>query len=166
MLPGYSNTPEGLNLRPANTGDSAFIESLYRTTREDLRQLDADKEIVENLIDMQFDAQTNGYGEQFPNAMHFVVEKLGERIGRVIVDFGSNEVRIVDIAFIPRARGQGYGTAILRMMQQAAAKIMAPLALSVNSFNTEAKNLYLRLGFQVEEYHPPIERMIWYPRLA
>lgn len=64
------------------------MESLYRSGRDDLRLINAEPEFVEELIDMQFRARTAGYGEAFPNAFYFVVEKLGERIGQITVDSG------------------------------------------------------------------------------
>ena len=74
-----------LGMRPARPSDSGFIESLYRSTREDLRLVDAEDDFIEALITMQQQAQTVGYGNLFPNAMTFIVEKQGEPIGRVMV---------------------------------------------------------------------------------
>ncbi len=96
-------------------------------------------------------------------AMYFVLEVMGTRIGRVVVDFGSKEVHIVDIAIVPEARGRGYGTQILRLMQQAAAKARAPLTLAVGRTNTRARQLYLALGFRVEQADAAVERMAWHP---
>lgn len=163
MLPGTSNLPDGLSLRPAGPSDQPFIQSLYASTRNDLRLVDGERDFVESLIDMQFQAQSTGYGSQFPNAMYFIVEKLGERIGRVTLDFGTNEVRLVDIAFITAARGKGYGTTVLKAIQHTAAKIRAPVALSVMKTNLAVKRLYLGLGFRTEESGPIYERMVWYP---
>ncbi len=163
MLSGNMKFQGGLSLRPMKTSDSAFIESLYRTTRDDLRMIDAEDEFVEDLIDIQHHAQTQGYGDMFPNAMYFVAEYQGERIGRTVLDFGQNEVRVVDIALMPAARGKGYGSQILQAVQRVAGKIMAPVSLTVRADHMSAKQLYMRLGFVVEEARMPIERMIWYP---
>lgn len=163
MIPGDVSLPAGLHLRPARPSDNGFIESLYRATRDDLRLINAEDGFVEALIDMQYEAQTQGYATQYPNAMYFIAEKLGERIGRVTLDFGPNEVRVVDIAFIPAARGQGYGTHILRALQQAAAMVRAPLTLTVHRANLAAKRLYLSLGFRVESGDAMVEFMAWYP---
>jgi len=166
MLSPRINLPDNLKLRPVRDDDAGFVESLYRSTRDDLRMLDAEPDAVESLIEMQYQAQTHGYDEQFPNAWHFVVEYLGDRIGRVIMDFGPNEVHVVDIAFIPAARGKGHGAQVLKAMQAAAAKVRAPLTLSVNPLNAAAKRLYLQLGFQVVEIGFMAERLAWYPSVA
>lgn len=64
-----------------------------------------EQDYIESIVEMQFKAQTQGYGDQFPNAMYFIIEKHHEPIGKAIIDFGHNEVRLIDIAFIPQARG-------------------------------------------------------------
>ncbi len=163
MLTGSINFQSGLSLRPMGAADAAFNETLYRSTRDDLRLLDAEEDFIEALIDSQRQAQTQGYGDMFPNAMYFVAEHHNERIGRVVLDFGQNEIRVVDIALIPAARGKGYGSQVLQAVQMVAGKVMAPVALSVRFDHLRAKQLYGRLGFVVEEAQIPYERMVWYP---
>jgi ribosomal protein S18 acetylase RimI-like enzyme len=163
MVSGSMAFQGGLSLRPMGNSDKAFIESLYRSTRDDLRMIDAEEDFIEGLIEMQQNAQTEGYGDMFPNAMYFVAEYHNERVGRVVLDFGQNEIRVVDIALIPAVRGKGYGSQILQAVQLTASKVMAPVALSVRFDNLHAKQLYARLGFTVEEAQIPYERMVWYP---
>ncbi|MBS1157643.1 MAG: family N-acetyltransferase [Proteobacteria bacterium] len=163
MLPGYASYTGSLNIRPARPEDSGFVEMLYRSTRDDLRLIAAEDDFIEELIGMQQQAQTVGYGDMFPNAMYFIVERLGDRIGRIVVDFGHNEVRLVDVAFVPQARSSGYGTEILRLLQTAAMQARAPLALSVQRSNLRAKQLYAALGFVSEGGDTMYERLIWYP---
>lgn len=165
MTPGNFALPDNLTIRAARSEDQGFMASLYRTTRDDLRRLDADREFVESLIDMQQQAQVVGYGEQFPNAHYFIVERLGERIGRIVVDFGQSEVRLVDIAFLPGARGQGYGTQVIRALQRAATQVHTPLALVVHRDDPRARRLYGALGFVVAETHPMADKMVWTPVL-
>ncbi len=164
MMLNNNQLSDNLRIRPARPEDNGFIEMLYRTTRQDLRLIDAETDFIEELIAMQQRAQIAGYGETFPNAMYFVVERLDERIGRVVVDFGSNEVHVVDIALIPAAQGHGYGTQVIRVLQQAAAETRAPVVLSVSRTNPGAKRAYLALGFRVEHSDGVVERMAWYPR--
>ncbi|MFO7593325.1 MAG: GNAT family N-acetyltransferase [Pseudomonadota bacterium] len=157
------NLTEGLHIRPARDTDNPFIELLYRETREDLLLLDAEADFVEELIEMQMKAQSIGYGTAFPNALYYIVEKQGERIGRVTVDFGANEVHVIDLALIRAARSRGYGAAVLKAVQMAAVKVMAPVSLSVDFNNLRAKQFYYRLGFRFEGVVGPAERWAWYP---
>lgn len=158
--------PDGFSMRLARPSDNVFLESLHNSTRDDLRLIDGEPEFIESLIEMQFKAQTQGYGDQFPNAMYLIVEKLGERVGHVAVDFGHNEVRIIDIALIRAARGKGYGAAILKSMQMTAAKVGAPLTLTVLRSNPRAAQLYFSLGFKVEQSDAIADLMVWYPTAA
>jgi ribosomal protein S18 acetylase RimI-like enzyme len=155
-----------LSIRPARDRDRPFIEYLYHTTRDDLRQIEATPGFIESLIQQQQRAQTVGYGDQFPNAMYFIVEKQGARIGRIVLDFDLDEIRVVDIAMLPEAQGLGYGTEILRVLKQAATSACAPLVLSVSRQNIIARRLYEQEGFQVCERHEIYDHMTWYPIYA
>ena len=157
------NLANGLAVRPARDNDRVFIEALHNSTRDDLRMIDAEEDFIETLIEQQHQAQTVGYGEMFPNAMYFIVEKHSEKIGRIVIDFGMNEVRLVDLAFIPVARGKGYGSNVIQMLQKAAKLNQVPLTLSVITHNHVAKALYFKLGFCVLEQSGSHEQLVWYP---
>ena len=158
-----STMPAGISLRPATANDQPFIELLYRSARPDLQFIDGGQELVETVMAQQFNAHTQGAGETYPNAMHFIIEKTQHSIGALIVDFGHNEVRVIYVAFIPAARGFGYGKAILQGVQQAATSSHCPVAVVVWHNNPGAKRIYLELGFQVEESQMLADRMVWYP---
>ncbi|MFZ2403628.1 MAG: GNAT family N-acetyltransferase [Methylobacter sp.] len=166
MQAGNIILPNNMNIRPAREEDSGFIESLYRSSRDDLRLIQAEDDFVEELILMQHKAQNQAYGEMYPNAFYFVVEKQGEKIGRIIVDFGHNEVRLLDITFIREARGKGFGSGVIKALQYAASQTKAPLTLSVHRSNPGARRLYLSLGFRVEQSDPMVEQLAWYPLYA
>lgn len=155
--------PAGLNLRSVRPEDSGFLEALYRSTRDDLRQINAENSFIEELIRMQHALQMQGNAAHYPNALQLVVERLGERIGRIIVDFGRDEIKILSIAFMSSERGKGNGSGILRGLQQAAADMRVPLVLDVMHGNLKAKQLYLRLGFGVEQSGRIEDRMVWRP---
>jgi len=157
------NIPAGLHIRPASSSDTAFLAKLHHSTRQDLQILDAGQDLVEELIDMQFRAQQQGYGDKFPDAMYFIIEKHHEAIGKATLDFGHNEIRLIDLAFIPAARNHGFGKAIIQSFQHCAAQTMTPLTLSVLQHNIAAKRLYLSLGFTIDQISPPYELLIWYP---
>ena len=116
------------------------------------------------MIAQQFQVQEQGLGENFPDAMHYVVEKLGTAIGALSTDFGPNEIRVLYLAFIPQARGQGYGRAVLQGVQKAAQQIRCPVATVVWTSNPHARRHYLALGFEVQERNPAAERLVWYPK--
>ena len=156
--------PAGLHLRPQRDSDALFLAQLYNSRREDLRLAIADRDFIEELIEMQFRAQREGYGQQFPNALYFIVESHHESIGRAAVDFGQNEVRVIDIALIPAARNKGHGTSVIRALQMAANKARAPLTLTVMLDNPRAVELYAKLGFRVEQQTLTHALLAWYPQ--
>ncbi|CAM3536265.1 Acetyltransferase (GNAT) family protein [Vibrio aerogenes CECT 7868] len=158
------NIPEGLHIRPSRETDKPFLEKLHHAARQDLQLIDGEKEFIESIVEMQFRAQTEGYGSQFPDAMYFIIEKHHEPIGRAAIDFGHNEAHLLDIAFLPQARGHGFGKAIIQSFQMAAAQSGLPVSLNVLQGNWGAKQLYLSLGFVVEAARPPYEEMRWYPQ--
>jgi ribosomal protein S18 acetylase RimI-like enzyme len=158
-----SSMPLGISVRPATQNDQPFLESLYRASRPDLQLIDGEPELIETVVAQQRNVMEQGAGNQFPNAMHFIIEKTQHNVGALVVDFGPNEVRVVYIAFIPAARGFGYGKAMLQGVLQAAANNRCPVSVVVWRNNLGAKRLYLELGFRVEESDVVAEVMRWYP---
>src|SRR3546814_1551262 len=140
---------EGLVVRPSRVNDGPFLQSLYQASRPDLQWIDGEPEQVQHVIAQHFQVQEQCMGEHCPNAMHYVVEKLGTAIGALSTDFGPNEIRVLYLAFIPQARGQGYGRAVLQGVQKAAQQIRCPVATVVWASNPHARRHYLALGFEI-----------------
>ncbi|MCX2543251.1 GNAT family N-acetyltransferase [Pseudomonas sp. COW5] len=155
---------DGLVVRPSRATDGPFLQSLYQSARPDLQWIDGDQEQVQQIVAQQFQVQEQGMGESHPNAMHYVVEKLGTAIGALSTDFGPNEIRVLYIAFIPQARGKGYGRVVLQGVQKAAQQVRCPVATVVWANNPHARQHYLALGFAVEDRNPAAERLVWYPQ--
>lgn len=161
-----SNTlelPAGLHVRPSNESDDVFLLELYQSTRTDLDLINAPDDFILELKKSQYTAQTQSYQEQFPNAMLFTLEYYGKRIGRAIVDFGHNEVFVVDISMIEEAQGKGLGSSVIRSFMHCSTQAGIPLRLSVLQQNTGAKALYSRLGFVFEEQIGLRDYLAYYP---
>lgn len=148
-------------VRTADDGDQEFLKRLYASTRDDLRRMTADPVFVESLIALQQNMQAAGYRNAYPDAQYLIVEQHGEAIGRLVLNIGSDDMRLVDIAFLPQARGKGFGTAVLRALQRSAAQVRLPVRLSVHAGNARARCLYAALGFQFESGNDMAEQMIW-----
>ena len=158
-----NSSAAGLSMRPSRPTDGPFLQSLYRSARPELQWIDADPEVVEQVVAQQFQVQERGIGEHFPDAMHYVVEKLDTPIGVLSADFGPNEIRVLYLAFIPAARGKGFGRSVLQGVQKAAEQVRCPVATVVWASNPQARQHYLALGFRVEESSPGADRLVWYP---
>lgn len=155
--------PDGLYLRPKVPSDEPFLQALYISTRDDLLLIDQCQDEYQQLVEMQYQAQCAGYGEQFPNALYFIIEHHHQPVGKVSIDFGANDIRIVDLALVREARGKNLGKGVIQSLQFAATQAGAPLSLTVEQQNLFARRLYHSLGFIVESEQQPYALMVWYP---
>ena len=139
-------------LRPATDGDRAFLRAVYGGTRvEELAAVpwtDAEKAA---FLDQQFSAQDTHYREHYPTAEFLVILDGDEPVGRLYVDRWKREIRIMDIALLPQARGRGIGSALLGELIEESERSGKALSIHVELENP-ARSLYDRLGFEeVEE---------------
>lgn len=139
-------------LRPATDDDRAFLRAVYGGTRaEELASVpwtDAEKAA---FLDQQFSAQDTHYREHYPTAEFLVILDGDEPVGRLYVDRWKREIRIMDIALLPQARGRGIGSALLSELIEESERSGKALSIHVELENP-ARSLYDRLGFEeVEE---------------
>ena len=165
MITGTVTLPHGMTARPARKADKNFLEKLFKDSRNDLKAAKAPRDVIEMTIDMQLAAQTSGYGSLFPNAIYLVLEKNGSRIGRVTIDIGSIDIRLVDLCFISKAQNRGYGTAIIQWAMTCAARIPRPLVVPTRRDNPALLGFLLMAGFKEDTSisDEVFARMIWFP---
>jgi ribosomal protein S18 acetylase RimI-like enzyme len=96
---------------------------------------------------MQFGAQDAAWREARPAMAMSVIEVDGEPAGRLYVDTGPDETRIVDIALLPEFRGRGVGGGLVREIIAAGEARGASVTIHVEREN-RARSLYERLGFE------------------
>jgi len=139
---------ESIRYRPATEEDLPFLFVLYATTRaEEMRAVPWSDGQKLAFLDMQFRAQKSHYEQYYCDAEHLVIEKDGAPIGRLYIDRAPDDIRIVDIALMPEARGGGIGTMLLREILDEGAASSRVVSIHVEHYNP-AKRLYERLGFQ------------------
>lgn len=153
--------PEPFALRDRTDTDQAFVQALYSSTREDLRQALPDPAQLLPLLAMQQNAQEAGFRRQFPEARQWLLLRSGRPIGRVVVDAAAQNLRVVDIAIVPEARRSGAATAVLRALQAHALAQGLPLCLAVAHGNHAAQSLYRRLGFATTSEDGTHAQMVW-----
>lgn len=154
----------GLIMRPSRPGDSPFLQSLYDEVRSDLDVLQDTPDFHRQILDFQFLAQTQGYGEQHPEAWYFIIEHLGTSIGKVTIDFSDDHIHLIDIAFISSYRGKGNGQVVIQAIQEIAAKLRVALTLSVFSQDQCLIQWYCRLGFTPQTQQSAHTVMCWLPQ--
>ena len=141
-----------VTLRPETDADADVLLAIYASTRaHEMAQVDWADEQKAAFVQMQFEAQRRHYVEHYPGASFEVIERGGAPIGRLYLHEGSDDVRVMDIALLPEARGHGIGAALLRSVIDAAAASGRRVSVHVELGNP-ARRLYERLGFlPVEE---------------
>jgi len=101
----------------------------------------------EQIMRLQFQAQTVSYRNDFPRARFDIIELDRQAIGRIVVDRPGSMVHIVDQAIAPQWRNKGIGSTIMRALMDEAAAAGLPVRLKVASQNDPSIRLYRRLGF-------------------
>ncbi|MDY7226282.1 GNAT family N-acetyltransferase [Hyalangium rubrum] len=134
------------SLRSVTAEDDAFLFELYASTRPDIASLGLGDAQRGALLRIQWLAQRQGYLARYPHGEHQLVLVEGHPAGRLWVAHEPAELRLVDLSLLPTHRGAGVGTALLRVLQEQAARAGTPLRLSVAQDNP-ARRLYARLGF-------------------
>lgn len=155
--------PEGIGLRPMLEADLGFLERVYGSTRvTELAQTDWSDAQKAQFIAFQFKAQHQHYTAHYHGAQFLVIEREGVPVGRLYLHWRSDELRIVDIALLPEARGDGIGRALLDALIARAASQGKGVSIHVEQMNP-AMRLYQRLGFQRIGEHGIYHLMEWRP---
>ena len=150
-------------LRPITEADQDFLLRLYGSTRaQEMAMVPWTDEQKDEFIRFQFDAQSTYYAEQFPKAQFDVVELEGERGGRLYVDRREDEIRLIDICFLPEHCGKGHGSELLdELLAEGEAEELL-VRIHVEQENP-AMRLYRRLGFEKIEEQGVYWLMEWRP---
>lgn len=138
----------GWRLRDRTEADLDFLRTLYAHTREDeLRRVPWPDAAKRAFLHDQFDKQHAHYLAHYPRAHWWVIEHLGEPVGRLYVEQTPGDLRVMDVSLLAAWRGRGVGTTLMRALLVRAARAGVPVTLHVEPFNP-ALRLYQRLGFE------------------
>ncbi len=140
-----------VSFRPASTDDEEFLYSVYATTRSDEMKLVPWNEAQQQaFLRAQFAAQQEHYRGYYPQAEHLVILLDGQAVGRIYINRGEQEIKILDVTLLPDHRGAGIGTPLLRQILDEAAASGSSVIIYVES-RSPAMHLFERLGFSVVE---------------
>jgi RimJ/RimL family protein N-acetyltransferase len=151
-----------LRLRPEREDDRDFRYRLFCDSRQPEFALLAPA-AFEQVMTQQFHAQILSYLGRFPQARFDIIELCGEPIGRIVVDRPGAVLHLADQAIVPRWRGRGVGTAIVRALMDEAQAAGVPVRVEGASESDPSLRLYLRLGFVPVETVPLYARLEWRP---
>jgi ribosomal protein S18 acetylase RimI-like enzyme len=153
----------GVTLRLATESDYDFMRNLYAANRaEEMERFPFDEAQKRAFLDQQFAAQFEHYGIHYPTCERNIVERNGAPIGRLWIDEWRDQIRIVDIALVPEARGSGVGSRLLHEVLDRATAVRKPVTIHVEAFNP-ALALYRRLGFEQVDTSGVYLLMRWTP---
>jgi ribosomal protein S18 acetylase RimI-like enzyme len=141
-----------ISLRPITPADEDFLARVYASSRADELAITGwTEQLKADFCRSQFEVQSAYYAANYPAASFQIIERDGWPVGRLYVDRGEKEIRIVDITLLPEFRGTGIGGNLLRELQKQASAAAKSLTIHVERFN-RALALYQRLGFeQIED---------------
>ncbi|MDX3775431.1 GNAT family protein [Chromatiaceae bacterium AAb-1] len=155
--------PFNLLLRPATPADQVFLLQLFTSSRQRFSQMGLPATVVTHLMEQQFRFQQASYQQQAPDARTCIVMLDNIAAGKLTMDIGQYHIRLMDLILLPQWQGKGYGTTLLRALQQLAAKQQKTLMLSVDRENTRAQALYLKQGFTVDSGNDFHFNLCWQP---
>ena len=136
-----------IELRHEVKNDDAFIEAVYRCTREEeLNLTNWTEQQKKAFTQMQSVAQLYEYKTKFPGAAFRVIIFNKRSAGRFYTWENDKEIRLIDITLLPQFRGKGIGTALLGDLIKRSDKAQKKISLHVDPISP-ALHLYLRLGF-------------------
>jgi ribosomal protein S18 acetylase RimI-like enzyme len=136
-----------ITLRPVEEKDDSFIETVYRSTREEeLNFTNWDEYQKQVFIKMQSMAQLAEYKTKYPGAAFRVIIFKKKDAGRFYTWENENEIRLIDITILPQFRGKGIGTFLLEELIKKSDTVQKKISLHVDPANP-ALQLYRRLGF-------------------
>lgn len=151
-----------LALRAVTEPDEPFLLALYASTRDaELSQVEwaeGQREVFERW---QFDMQRREYNARFPDARYQLILIDEEPAGRIWIGEDEEQIRLLDIALLPRFQRHGAGTLLLRGLIDEAARAQKPLRHMVFVLNDDAHRFYERLGFIVIEDFGAYKHMEW-----
>lgn len=139
----------GIETRPQRQEDYTFLSHLYISVRwEEMQAAPWTDAQRLSFLEDQHSRQYRHYAEHYSKSDFLIVERGGTPIGRLCIDRGhATNLRIVDIALLPEARGAGIGSALMQAIMEEARYQAKKTSIHVEQEN-RAKRLYERLGFR------------------
>jgi len=154
----------GVVLRVMDDADLPFAAAVYASTRqEEVSQAGWPQPMIDAFLAQQHAAQHAHYTAHYPGIQRYAIQRASADIGRLYLWEGASDLRIVDIALLPDARGGGIGAALLADVIAYARKRGLRTSIHVEQQNP-ARRLYLRMGFVFEKTANDVyDRLVCHP---
>lgn len=150
-----------LTLRRSTPDDEVLLFRLFADNKaREMAALGLGEEQLRPLLAMQYRSRCATYASGYPSAEQLVAEAGSEAVGHMLLCEDEAAIQIVDIAIAPGYQSRGFGTALLRTMQERAAGQGKTVKLQVVP-HSPAFRLYERLGFAVTVSDAMNAEMVW-----
>ncbi|SMH43158.1 GNAT family N-acetyltransferase [Azospirillum agricola] len=161
---GAFTFPGNLGARFTTPSDEDFLLQLFIEARPWLSWAEGSRDFLRMLHEQQYATMRAGLESLYPEHIDLVIEKAGDRVGRLTVDLGYSDWRVSELQISIEARGRGIGSDVLRGLQMAATSLLLPISLSTPMIGSHGRQVYERLGFRVTDVTPPLYQMAWFPQ--
>ena len=140
-----------ISLRPVTDADNPILLDIYASTRaQELATVPWNAEQKNAFVKMQFEAQTQHYKTEHPQANHDLICLADAPVGRLYLDRQAERLHILDITVLPQHRNMSIGSFVLRQILDEASTSRKPVTIYVETFNPSVR-LFERLGFQRDQ---------------
>ena len=141
-------TPASSLLTPVSSSDEPFLVELYASTRaEEMALVPWGSEQKQAFLQMQFEAQSRYYRERYPNASFDLIKLNDSSVGRLYTAELSDEIRIIDLTFLPDYFDPEIFVALIGEILQKAAQVDKPVRIYLENYNPQTE-IFVRLGFR------------------
>ena len=157
----------GFSLRALRDDDLPWLRDVYAATREEeMAGVPWPPQAKRAFLDQQFALQHAHYLQHYADTDFLAIERIGagrvvRPVGRYYLQRVAPEHLIVDIALLPKMRGQGVGRMLIEASQRDAQALGRGMHLHVLQHNVAARRLYERLGFVVTHTAGSYDHMRW-----
>jgi hypothetical protein len=133
--------------------DEQFLTELYASTRAaEMAIVPWNGEQKRAFLKMQFEAQDRYYRERYPNAS-FEIIKLDDRpVGRFYHAELADEIRIIDLAFLPEHFDQNIFIKLVEEILQKGDRAGKPVQIYLEA-GDQTIEIFANLGFQKIDEH-------------
>lgn len=154
---------EGLWLRPVIEADKSFLYRLFSETRSQaLGAGEWDARLRDQVLRQQYEAHEHYYARMSGELDDHVICLDEISIGRMMVLRLPHAIHLSSIELLPAYRGAGWGTTLVKGLQEEAAYDGKPLHLQVDK-QSPAIKFYSRLGFLRLSGTQTHEHLAWVP---
>ncbi len=143
-----------VTLRPASAADHTPLFELHKSIF---------RPQVEQLWGWDERRQQQQFKQGLDGSHTSVIELDGRTVGYLQTFTAADELRLRNLALLPEVQGRGFGSTLVRQVQQHAAGKGIPVKLSVFATNPRAEALYARLGFVRTAQTEQLIEMTWNP---